>query len=109
ATTPSRRSAGAGGVVAAEVAGEVDDDLALGEVPAEVVAGEAVVVAAGDDRLQRQVGERLQDGEVAAGGGARAIGRDLDRHVGDDVFRARHAVVQHHSRIRPAHLLLSAQ
>ena len=44
----------------AQVADEVGDDLTVGEAPAAVDALEAIVVAPGDDRLERQVGAGLQ-------------------------------------------------
>ena len=55
------------GEVLAQVADEVDEEATLREPPAPVVALEGVVVAAGDDRLQRRRAHLLQH-EV---GGAR--------------------------------------
>src|SRR6266702_1890965 len=51
----------------AQVADEVGDDLTVREAPAAVDALEAIVIAPGDDRLERQVGAGLRHREVGTG------------------------------------------
>ena len=51
--------------VLAEIADQVDDHVAPGEMPRSVGACELVVIPAGDDGLERQCpGDRLQDREI---------------------------------------------
>src|SRR5262245_9917126 len=52
-----------------DVADHLDVDLALGEVPAGIVAAEGVKIAADDDRLQRHGLGVLDDAEGRPGGG----------------------------------------
>src|SRR5207248_2084985 len=90
--------------VVAQVAHQVGVDDALDEVPDAVGAGEAVVVATGQDRLQREARPGLEDGEVAARRRRPAVGRDVDGEVRDDVLGAGDAVVQDDAVVRPADL-----
>src|SRR5262249_44427239 len=75
-------------------------DDALAESPGAGGAREAVVVAAGQDRLEREGGHRLEDREVRpCGGGAGGLVH-VDDEIRDDVLRARGAVVQLDDRER---------
>ena len=60
------RARPAGAEVAAQVAEQVRQDEAVCEAPGAIRARECVVVTADDDRLQREVGPCLEDGEVRA-------------------------------------------
>src|SRR4051794_4591139 len=79
--------------MAAYVADEVGSDALLYELPPLVATLEAVVVATRDDGLQRQVGQRLQHGEVRAGARRARLFVDLDGDVRDDVLGPWCAVV----------------
>src|SRR5437660_6690864 len=93
----------------AQVADEVGDDLTVGEAPAAVDALEAIVVAPGDDRLEREVGAGLQHGEIRTRRRGRTVTADLDRDVADHMLRARSAVVEDHAVVAPPHLFRSPQ
>src|SRR6202011_1218484 len=77
---------GVDGEVTAQVADEVTEDDALGQAPRAVDAGELVVVPTGDDGLQREVVDLLQDGEVRPGRGGAGGLVDLDHEVGGHVL-----------------------
>ena len=68
-------------------------DDALGEAPLPRVPLEPVAVLTRDDRLQREPGYRLDDGEVGAGRRRATSAVDRDRHVREAVHGARSAVV----------------
>src|SRR2546425_12385611 len=52
--------------VPAQVADQIGQDQPVGEAPGTVHPRERVVVAAAEDRLEREVGPRLQDREAGA-------------------------------------------
>src|SRR5208282_2438904 len=80
--------------VTRDVAVQVVNHAAFGPVPAAVRPGQPVLVAAGEDRLQREVREGLEDGDVGGGGGGAGVLVDVDDDVGRDVLGARQAVVE---------------
>src|SRR6185369_3215540 len=82
-----------GSEVIMQITDEVHVDEAVGEAPAPVVARERVVVATGDDGLQRNGRRLLEYGEVRACRRGAAGGVDLDDDVRGDVLRARRPVV----------------
>src|SRR5262249_42382436 len=80
--------------VTAQVAEQVGKDQAVGEAPNASDAREGVVVAAGDDRLEGEVGTGLEHGEVRGRGRGGAGGVDGDGPGRDDVLRRGDAVVE---------------
>src|SRR5437764_10085292 len=72
--------------MAAHVADEIRLDAPLHETPVPLVPLEAVVVPTADDWLQRQVGQRLQRGEVRTRDRCASVFVDVDREIRGDVL-----------------------
>ena len=79
--------------MAAHVAYEVGSDPPLHEAPLSFAALEAVVIPTADDRVQRQVRQRLQRGEVRTRHRCASFFVDLNGEIGRDVLRPGRTVV----------------
>src|SRR4051794_18765903 len=77
------------------VADLIDEDVPAVETPLVAGSGERVVVAPGDDRLQRKLRRLLEHDEGGAGRGRSADLVDVDDHVAGEVARAQGAVGVH--------------
>jgi hypothetical protein len=86
--------------VTGDVSVQVAEHLSFGPAPLAVRPGQPVLVAAGEDRLQREVREGLEDGDVCGGGGGSGVLVDFDDDVGRDVLGVRQAVVEPYRNIR---------
>src|SRR6185437_12340871 len=81
------------GEVAGQVAEEVVGEGALGEPPAVGAPDEPVVVVGAEDGLVGEVGQGLEDGDVAVGRRLLSGRVDGDHQIGGDVLGLRGAVV----------------
>ena len=88
----------------AHVAYEVGSDAPLHETPFSVAPLEAVVVPPTDDRLQREVGQRLQRGEVRTRDRGAGLFVELNGEIRRDMPSPGRAVVIH-DHVVPEHLL----
>jgi hypothetical protein len=88
--------------VVRDIAVQVADHLAPRPPPAAVHPREPVPVTSGEDRLQREVRQRLQDGDVRPRGSGTGPLVDLHDQVGGQVLGPRQPVVQVHMIVDPA-------
>ena len=79
--------------VLADVADLLEQDVTVRELPRRADPCELVVIAARDDRLERQIGRRLEDDERRSGLRGPGIFVDVDDDVRGQVAGAKRAVV----------------